>query len=678
MAGKLYTWGSANTKTLGNGTSTPDVSVPTQIGTDNTWQVIASDAPTTVDGCVLAINNGRLFAWGTANNGRLGNGVSSGNYFSPIQIGSDNDWSYVSAGNYTSAGIRDGKLYTWGSATNGRLGNGTTTPDVLVPTQIGTDTDWEVVSVSPTTALVAAIKGGRLFTWGVNGASGVLGNGTTTGSTTTPTQIGTDDNWQYVITGSTYALAIKNNGELWAWGSNSKGRTGLGTSSGSTLSPTRVGSLSTWSAVSCGRSANSSTGFGAGICDGKLYTWGSATNGRLGNGTTTPDILVPTQIGTDTDWVSVSCGVAHVLAKKNVGELWTWGNAANGRLGNGTITPDVLVPTQIGSITNWELVDASSSMSAAITAPPAPANTTAPAITGTTSVGEILTVSDGTWTNTPTSYSYKWKKADTSDGSYSDISGATSSTFTLTSDEAGKYLKAEVTATNAGGSTAELSAASSQVLQDPANTALPSITYPDEVLQVGSELTSSPGSWDGVPSVTYAYQWEVSTNGSTSWSNVSGATSSSLTAPSSVGGKYLRLQVVATNSEGSATAYSTATGFISEDPVSVVAPAITGTPALGETLQGDPGTWSGFPEPNFTYNWQRSANGSSNWQTIGGANTDSYVIGENDVDKFLRVLVQGSNAAGEASAASAPVGPVEGGGNATAAIVGALVASGAI
>ena len=87
----------------------------------------------------------------------------------------------------------------------------------------------------------------------------------------------------------------------------------------------------------------------------------------------------------------------------------------------------------------------------AITAtPPAPVNTVAPVISGTMVVGQTLTTTNGTWTNSPTSFTYKWYKGITA------IVGATSSTYILVQADAGTTtaIKCEVTAINLGGSTA--------------------------------------------------------------------------------------------------------------------------------------------------------------------------------------------------------------------------------
>lgn len=77
---------------------------------------------------------------------------------------------------------------------------------------------------------------------------------------------------------------------------------------------------------------------------------------------------------------------------------------------------------------------------------PAPANSVAPAISGSPVVGQTLTVSNGTWSGSPT-YAYQWKRSGTP------ISGATTTTYTLVSADVGATITCAVTATNAGGST---------------------------------------------------------------------------------------------------------------------------------------------------------------------------------------------------------------------------------
>jgi hypothetical protein len=80
-----------------------------------------------------------------------------------------------------------------------------------------------------------------------------------------------------------------------------------------------------------------------------------------------------------------------------------------------------------------------------------PANTAAPTVTGSTSVGGVLSCSQGSWTNNPASFTYKWLRNGTV------IAGQTGSTYTVESGDVGTAISCEVTATNAAGSTGAVS-----------------------------------------------------------------------------------------------------------------------------------------------------------------------------------------------------------------------------
>jgi len=108
----------------------------------------------------------------------------------------------------------------------------------------------------------------------------------------------------------------------------------------------------------------------------------------------------------------------------------------------------------------------------------APTNTVIPVITGTARTGTTLTASNGSWTGSPTSYTYQWKRANTVGGSYTDIASAVNSTYVLTDSDIGKYIKVAVSAINsAGTSSAVLSAATSAVV-DLSDSVVPTTTSP--------------------------------------------------------------------------------------------------------------------------------------------------------------------------------------------------------
>jgi len=78
--------------------------------------------------------------------------------------------------------------------------------------------------------------------------------------------------------------------------------------------------------------------------------------------------------------------------------------------------------------------------------PAAPVNTVLPNVTGSAVVGNVLSTTNGTWTNSPTSYAYQWKRGATN-------IGTNANTYTLVNADAGQSITCVVTATNAGGST---------------------------------------------------------------------------------------------------------------------------------------------------------------------------------------------------------------------------------
>jgi hypothetical protein len=83
----------------------------------------------------------------------------------------------------------------------------------------------------------------------------------------------------------------------------------------------------------------------------------------------------------------------------------------------------------------------------------APTNTAKPTVSGTATVGEELSASNGTWTGGVTSYTYQWQRC-TSTSACSDVAGATARTYGVRTADAGDTLRVAVTAHNASGSTA--------------------------------------------------------------------------------------------------------------------------------------------------------------------------------------------------------------------------------
>ena len=121
-----------------------------------------------------------------------------------------------------------------------------------------------------------------------------------------------------------------------------------------------------------------------------------------------------------------------------------------------------------------------------------------------------------------------------------------------------------MTGTNADGSSQAASAASAVIIADPpVNTVAPSLTGS---AQDGQTLTVTDGTWTGIGTITYTYQWQLSTDGGTTWSDIAGATANHYTPTHTATGKQLRVLVTATNADGSGQAATGASAIIRPRP----------------------------------------------------------------------------------------------------------------
>nr|MCA8838198.1 hypothetical protein [Pseudomonadota bacterium] len=212
----------------------------------------------------------------------------------------------------------------------------------------------------------------EFYCWG-NSTNGRLGFAPRiTDERTIPIRVGTATNWSQISAGGEHTCAINANDEIYCWGAGANGQLGLDATSDSNT-PTKVGTATNWAQVSAGSShtcAINVLGATFKTATGELYCWGNGANGRLGIAQdATSDSNTPTKVGTATNWTQISAGGAHTCAINIFNELYCWGGGANGRLGIAlSDTDDRHTPTKVGIIPNWAQVSAGSEHTCAINA----------------------------------------------------------------------------------------------------------------------------------------------------------------------------------------------------------------------------------------------------------------------------------------------------------------------
>ncbi len=394
--GTLWVWGQNSSGQLGEGTTTQSL-VPISNPSSTSWDRIACGA----EHVVATRTDGTLWSWGRNQVGQLGQGsldtLQAAN--APVRVGTLTGWQAIAAGGNGSLATRVDGLHGWGMNNqgqlsvvhrvalplmhhfgrviqavalnaqsyllredgtiwglgyniNGSLGLSSGTSSTNSPVQIGAGSTWRRIAggSSGTDAVFFAIRSdGTLWGMGLNTASQLGEGGTTT--LTRLTQLGTDTDWNEIVSAGAHSLALKQNGTLWAWGSNTNGQLGDGTTTARTT-PVQIGTATDWRSIAASGSRSLAL-----KTNGTLWGWGLNSNGQIGDNTTTQR-NAPVQIGTGTDWRSIAAGITHSLGIRSNGTLWAWGLNSSNQLGDGTSTQRN-APLQIGSATDWRSIAAS-------------------------------------------------------------------------------------------------------------------------------------------------------------------------------------------------------------------------------------------------------------------------------------------------------------------------------
>ncbi len=356
--GTIKSWGRNGYGELGNGATGGSSNIPVTVigitGANAVTRAIAISAGINYSTAVMA--DGTIKSWGfNSTAGTLGNNSTTDSN-APVSVSNINGTTAatrataISAGNgHTAALMADGTIKTWGAGTIGQLGNNGTS-NSLVPVNVsninGSTAALRAMAVATgNTQTLALMADGTVKSWGYNMA-GELGNGSASG-----TQANVPVNVS-VITGASAALrataisagarvsmALMADGTVKTWGYN--GTLGNNTNDASTI-PVTVTGIDGLTAVNRATYVSEGMNNGASyvlMADGKIKSWGTGTNGRLGNGSSSTQLVPVTVSGiagavASSRAISVSTGTFNGAAVMADGSARVWGGNTWGQLGN--------------------------------------------------------------------------------------------------------------------------------------------------------------------------------------------------------------------------------------------------------------------------------------------------------------------------------------------------------
>jgi len=312
--GIAWTWGCNDVGQLGTNNTTNRSSPVSVVGGFTDWCQItggwrASNA---------VRQNGTAWSWGCNDVGQLGDNTLVSKSSPVSVVGGFTDWCQVSAGfNHVIAVRQNGTAWAWGAAGNGALGDNNNTNRSSPVSVVGGFTDWCQVSAggfggASAGFSVAVRQNGTAWAWGFNG-TGQLGDNSGTNRSSPVSVVGGFTDWCQVSASDffndAFSNGVRQNGTLWSWGSDTCGQLGDNSITNRSSPVSVVGGFTDWCQVTAGYK------FALGVrTNSTLWAWGANGSGQLGDNTTVSKRSPVSVVGGFTDWCQVSAGFNTVLA----------------------------------------------------------------------------------------------------------------------------------------------------------------------------------------------------------------------------------------------------------------------------------------------------------------------------------------------------------------------------
>jgi len=354
-------WGANGYGQLGLGDklnkSTPKVLAKTP---EKTFSSVSIGGAHTV--AINTVAGGTVWAWGHNTSGQLGIGTLV-TMTSPVQVVTSLGGpvltgvkAIAAGGKHTLAIDADDTVLAWGSNLTGQLGDRTLVSKSF-PVQVDLDEGITITAVAAGGDFSLALASdGTVWAWG-NNSKGQLGNNSFVassfpvqvlmldGSTTTaPDDTIAITGIVAIAAGGSHALALKDDGTIYAWGYNEFGQLGDGTITSSKLAVKVVKPTLGVPATVVPTAISAGLDHSVAIIGGEVYAWGYNHYGQLGNGALlqsySPVKSFQTVLNQDgiplENIVEIIATGHHCIARDFSGNVWTWGRNTHGQLGDGT------------------------------------------------------------------------------------------------------------------------------------------------------------------------------------------------------------------------------------------------------------------------------------------------------------------------------------------------------
>jgi len=268
--------------------------------------------------------------------------------------------------------LEDGSVVAWGDNDEGQLGNGPSGSNTPLgtypkpspaPVRV-TDLAGIIAIAAGRKHAIALRNDGTVWAWGIRD-DGAIGDGDAKPagslrvvSAAAPVKVPGLAGITQVAAGPTHNLALTRDGKVMSWGSNSTGELGVGTRA-TGWTPAAVTGLTNIVAIAAG-SGQGTYGVSAAVRqDGTLWVWGSGGSAMMGNGVRnpTPDEpggrnLLPLQVRGIAGARAAAIGAGHIGVLLNDGSVRAWGMNGYGEVGAGANSPYEVVPVKVSGLTN--------------------------------------------------------------------------------------------------------------------------------------------------------------------------------------------------------------------------------------------------------------------------------------------------------------------------------------